>query len=124
MPDGTLTIIIHKPSSLINITLRSIIDRIPYSTVPLRCNNDHSHTPKPPCPLYLVSNAFNTTMAERARRTMRNLSAKKIAEICRNVMLQELSTADESVALTAALHAPSAIFLKFPTADLSRCGNV
>ena len=42
-------------------------------------------------------------MAERARKTIRNLSAKKIAEICRNVMLKELSTTDESTTLTTAL---------------------
>jgi len=42
-------------------------------------------------------------MAERSRQTILNLSAKKIAQICRNVMLQELSVAEESTALSAAL---------------------
>ena len=46
---------------------------------------------------------FSTTMAERARQTILNLSKKKIAQICRNVMLQELSAADESTTLTSAL---------------------
>ena len=42
-------------------------------------------------------------MAERSRQTILNLSAKKIAQICRNVMLQELLVAKESTALSAAL---------------------
>ena len=43
-------------------------------------------------------------MAERARKAIRNLSAKKIAETCRNVMLQDISTADELEAPTAHGH--------------------